>query len=269
MALPSVGVASRVSGFDRPVLAQERTAYHTLQQGIEQYNAEQFTEAIQLWRQAAVGFDQQGQPLQQAFVWSNLSLAYQQLALWPDAEAAIARSFELLQTPETPETPSPESAAVTAKAWNAQGYLYWHQGQLEPALAAWRQATTRYHQAEDRSGVILTHLNQARVLQALGLNRQAIATLETTHHLLQTAPVAVQALGRLHLGDALRRIGALEDSAQILNAAVELAPDAQIRGQAQLALANTDRAFSHREIAIGEDAAAQNHAAAPCSATQP
>ncbi len=68
-----------------------------VQQGRKLYEAEQFSQAVLVWQQAAKAYQDRSDRLSQAMVLSNLSLTYQQLGQWQQAEGAIASSLELLE----------------------------------------------------------------------------------------------------------------------------------------------------------------------------
>lgn len=78
------------------VSSQTSSAHLLLQQGIKLYDAEQFSEATGVFGQAASAFATQGDSLNQALVLRYLSLAYQHLGQWSEAQGAIAESLKLL-----------------------------------------------------------------------------------------------------------------------------------------------------------------------------
>jgi CHAT domain-containing protein len=247
-------------------------ARQLLQAGVERYEAEQFAAAAEVWTQALAGFEAQDDALGQALVQSNLASAYQHLGRWEDAEAAIATSFNLLQTPGTAE-PSPTALNILAKAHNTQGRLHLSRGRPDAALNAWQQATLAYSQANDTRGVVLSSMNQAEALQALGLSVQAEAILEQVYQVLQTQPLepSLQVTGLWHLGNAQRRLGDLNASLTLLQESLAMAEQAgltSLTSSILLDLGNTERALSHRAIAIGNREDAQARQAAAIAAYQ-
>ncbi|HEY9640152.1 MAG TPA: hypothetical protein V6C57_06690, partial [Coleofasciculaceae cyanobacterium] len=242
-----------------PLTASASPPASLLQQGTDFYQSEQFSAAIPLWQQALTTFEQQGDTLNQAFVWSNLSLAYQQLGQWQAAAAAIATSLNLLQQAD----PTPQRTEILAKAFNTQGRLQWFQGELSDALATWQKATVLYEQMGDRTGVAISLINQAKALQALGFSVQAEAVLETIDPLLkQQSDPNLQATGLRSLGHALQRIGQLNESLNVLQESLAIAEAANLstaRSATLLDLGNTERALASRAIAIGKTDAAQQH----------
>ena len=74
-------------------------AQKLLDSGRKFYEASRFNDAAAIWQQAVTALKANGDELKLAMTLGNLSLAYQQLGQWTEAEAAIAQSLNLLQTP--------------------------------------------------------------------------------------------------------------------------------------------------------------------------
>lgn len=245
--------------------SQSPSATALLQQGIERYKAEQFSEAVDRWQQALAAFVAEGDLLNQALALSNLSLAYQQLGRWQEAAAAIADSFSLLQSHPAD---SPTYFAVQAKALNAQGRLQWFQGASETALESWRQATSAYQQAGDATGAIISLLNQATALQTLGFSTQAEAQLQTVVQIVRQQPdPQLKAIGLQHLGNALRQVGKFNQARAALQESLNTIENANLaadlNSSTRLELGNTELALGNRALAIGQtDQAAAHHASA-------
>ncbi|MDJ0707639.1 MAG: CHAT domain-containing protein [Leptolyngbyaceae cyanobacterium MO_188.B28] len=260
-------VHSAAPGPETPIAASAATAESPLKQGIEQYEAGQYTAAIAAWRQALTAAERDGERLQQALLYSNLSLAYQQLGQEESAEAAIAASLALL-TEGAAEEQSSAYYETFAKALNAQGRLQWSQGDLSAALDTWRQAAIAYDQAGHVPGIVLSQINQAKALQAQGLHVQAKVVLEQVYQILQRQALSPQlkATGLWHLGIAYRHIGELQKSLERLEESLRHAETLQsspsaspLVGLVGLDLGNTRRAFGDRASAIGQDEAAAEH----------
>ena len=138
---------------------------------------------------------------------SNLSLAYQQIGQWQQAQSASAQSLNLLQTGQNTSN-SKERSQLLAQALDVQGRLQLAQGQAEPALATWRQSVDIYTKIGDEAGLTRNRINSAQALQALGLYRQARKTLEQVKQTLQKQPdSALKATGLRSLGNVLRVVG--------------------------------------------------------------
>ena len=223
-----------------------------LERGLSLHRAGNYTQAINLWRQAARDYARQEDTLGVALTGSYLSLSYQELGQWQDAEDAITQSLNLLQSLED----APQSSLyfeVLAKTLNTQGRWQWEQGQWSAALATWKQATWNYQQAEHNEGIIISLINQAQVLQILGFSTQAQATLATVYQNLQGLPNSkLKSTGMIRLGQALRQVGRLEDSQQILQASLAITNDPPLRSSILLELGNTLGNLGEQKLAIGE-----------------
>jgi CHAT domain-containing protein len=238
MGIPQVGAISLA-----PNSIQSVSSSDLVQQGRELYQNEQFSKAAEIWEQA---YTKQSDRVSQAMVLSNLSLAYQQLGQWEKATKAIDASLNILQT-------SPNTQGL-AQALSAQGSLQLANGQSQQALNTWQQATDAYTKAKDEVGVTRSLINQAQALQALGLYRRAVITLNTVNQKLQTQPVSLlKTAGLRNLGNALRVVGDLEQSRQLLQQSLVSAQklgSPQNISSALFSLGNTARAQQDRQAAI-------------------
>ncbi|GAB4375732.1 MAG: hypothetical protein Kow00121_21840 [Elainellaceae cyanobacterium] len=232
-----------------------------MQRGIEHYEAGRFLEAIDHWQQALAPLTAQNDRLNQAFVFSNLSLAYQQLEQWQEAEVAVHQSLDLLQSIANPTAPY---AGVLAKALNTQGRWQWFQGQTEAALATWQQATLAYYQAEDEMGILISLVNQAQALQTLGFSTQAEAQLEAiAQRLQQQADPALKVAGLRSLGSAFKQLGQLSEAKAALQESLIVIENANLttdmKAMTLLELGNIERAFGNKAIAIGNSDEAEQY----------
>ncbi|NHC35550.1 CHAT domain-containing protein [Scytonema millei] len=261
-----------------------------LQQGRELYTTGQFAQAIKIWQQAAQNYKAKGDKLNLAIASSNLSLAYQQLGQWQQAEQAIAVSFDVLQgsreqgsnskfkiqNSKFPDSrlPTPDSRGlpVLAQALNTQASLQLGMGQAETAVSTWQQAATAYERAGDRSGNIQSLLNQSQALQALGLYRRALETLTSADRSLSATPDSpLKAAGLRQMGNLLRSIGDLPQSQQILQRSLELAR--KLNSQSDIAaslfsLGNTARSQRDNPTALAYYQQAATTAIAPITKLQ-
>jgi CHAT domain-containing protein len=233
-----------------------------LQRGIELCEAEQFSEAIGVFGQAASAFVTQGDSLNQALVLRYLSLAYQHLGQWEEAQGALGESLKLLDNQKgTADTQT--YLEVFAKVLNTQGRLQWAKGHLEEALETWKRAAVAYKQAGDKTGVIGSLINQAEALQALGLSSQAEAQLlQVEQILLQQSDPDLKTTGLQSLGQALRRVGNLKKSQEVLQISLAVAKEFRIsiaESSALLELGNTERALGNRAIALGKEEDENKH----------
>ena len=266
LSLPMLSVQSAESYFSdsyrsstHSLVAQSANGLSLLQQGVDFYKAERFLEATTVWQQAMTTFASTDR-LNRSLVWSDLSLAYQQLGRWQEAEAAIATSLNLLQAESVH---SQTYTAILAKALNTQGRLQWARGQIEAASESWKSATVSYTETADPTGVMISSINQATALQALGFTIQAEAELQQVAQLIQQQPDAnLKAIGWRNLGNALRRVGKLKESLKALQASLKVIQETDGStglASTQLDLGNTERALADRAIAIGSSNQAKQH----------
>ena len=123
-----------------------------VEQGRKFYEIEQYAQAAKIWEQAISAFKGNGNELRQAIALGNLSLAYQQLGQWSEAEGAIAQSLNLLKT--TQNINAKERSQILAQALdiNAQdiGYRWqWQLGRLLKAKGDTEGAIAAYNEAVD------------------------------------------------------------------------------------------------------------------------
>jgi CHAT domain-containing protein/uncharacterized protein HemY len=227
-------------------------AQKLVEQGRKFYEAERFASAIATWQQAITAFKASGDELGQAMTLGNLSLAYQQLGQWNEAQSVIAQSLNLLKT--SSNTSTKEHFQILAQALDIQGRLQLALSKAEAALNTWRQAVAIYTQTGDRNAIIRNRINQAQALQALGLYRQAEKTLDESTRLLQNQPDSLlKVTGLRSLGNVLRVMGNLEESRQTLQQSLEIAKalsNTQAISDVLLNLGNTARAQQDTQAAI-------------------
>ncbi|MEQ9370723.1 MAG: CHAT domain-containing protein [Coleofasciculus chthonoplastes F3-SA18-01] len=226
-----------------------------VQVGKNHYDTGKFTKAVQILQQAAQGYAETGNTLQQAQVLSLLSLTYQKLGQWQAAEQAIQISLSLLDT--VPQA----NPRVRAQVFNAQGRLQLATGNAEAALATWEQAETLYQQAGDLIGSIGSQINQTEAMQSLGLYRrtkQLYQRLEQAIFKLNDSPVKVT--GLQNFGAILRQGGNLAKSQDILSQGLALTQALGLPQQESkilLSLGNTEQTLAQRakvfENSSGED----------------
>jgi CHAT domain-containing protein len=206
------------------------------QKGRDLYENGQFNEAIALWQQMAQTYATQQNPLATASTLSNLSLGYQQLGQWDNAQSAINESLSLIASP--PELPSKAPGGanletadssfgrvqVMAQALMAQGSLKMALGQPRQALEIWQQAADTYQQSQDEMGHSRAQINQAQALRELGFYRQALEKLEQVADRMKTQPPSsLKAIALRWLGEALRLDGQLSASASALTESLAIA----------------------------------------------
>ena len=223
-----------------------------VEQGRKFYEIEQYAQAAKIWEQAISVFKGNGDELRQAIALGNLSLAYQQLGQWSEAEGAIAQSLNLLKT--TQNINAKERSQILAQALNIKGRLQLAQNKAEDALNTWQLSIDIYKKIGDDKAVIRNRINQAQALQALGFYRQAEKTLKETTKILQSQPNSpLKVAGLRSLSNVVQVTGDLETSRQILQQSLAVAlslPNKQAVGDILLSLGNTARAQQNVPVAM-------------------
>ncbi len=248
-----------------PISAAE-TPQSLLQQGLASYEAEQYFQATQQWQQTSAAFNRQDNHWGQALALGYLSLAQQQLGQLNQANQTLDNGLRLI---EADELETDTKASIYAKVINIQGKLRWLQGDLEAALEAWQKSARAYGQAGDTAGVAISQINQARVLQYLGLNQQATTILEGVYQRIQQQPDNdLKVTGLYNLGAALRQIGELDAALSFLHESISLTTQPDTTSRIFLELGNTSWALANRASAIGRQQDAQQHIQSALAAYQ-
>jgi CHAT domain-containing protein len=200
-------------------LAQSADSF--MEQGSRFYDEGQLVQAVATWKQALQIYrDRQRtvpspqNQLDEALCLSYLSIAYQDLGEWQEAEIAIAQGSDLInQQPSTTK----ERIEIAARISNTKGSLQLAKGQPQAALESWKIAVEQYTQLGDEIGQLGSLTNQAQALQALGLFRQASEQLEAIELRLQNQPDSIlKAVVLRSLGTTLQTLGDLAESQKIL-----------------------------------------------------
>jgi len=235
-----------------PLSLQHPAANSTLvEQGIILYETGRFSEAAAVWQQAAQNYQAQSDRLNQALSLSYLSLAYQDLGQWSQAEEAISQSLELLANYQQTTL---HNQLILARVLNTQGSLQLARGNNQEALNTWQQAAQTYANAGDEVGFLGSQINQAQALQALGLYRRAQTLLEQVNQQLQSqSDSLLKATALQSLGVTLQVVGNLEDSQKVLEQSLAITQklDSSVDTSAiLLSLANTARDVQNYDRAL-------------------
>jgi CHAT domain-containing protein len=231
-----------------------------LEQGLTFFLSEQFSQAATVWQAAATAFNGAGEPFHEALALNYLSLAYQQLGQWQPATEAVSSCLSLLQLSQAKRLDS-QRLPILAQALNTQGHLYYALGQSEQALTTWQEATALYEKLEDREGAIGSQINVAQAMQALGLYRRSRQTLGEVEQALQGEPNSLlKATGLRSLGNALRAVGELEQSRELLQQSLTIAQSMRhpsAIASAQFSLGNTARAMAQKALVLNDSQTAE------------
>jgi CHAT domain-containing protein len=185
----------------------------TFEQGRQAYDRQDYEGAIALWQSLLP----HANPLEQAALLNNISLAQQALHAWEAAEQTIHQSLTLLGWQPTDPPATPSHPDLLASALDVYGQWLYHQGQTDTALNTWQQAHT-YHRQSNSAGIAIARnwLNQAQALQYLGRHLDAQALLRDLYGWLHspttTLPTDIQIDILLNLGQNLRMGGNLAPS---------------------------------------------------------
>ncbi|MGB3756386.1 MAG: CHAT domain-containing protein [Rivularia sp. (in: cyanobacteria)] len=191
-----------------------------IEQGKIYYDTGRFSEAINLLKQAALKYQADGDKLNQAMTLSNMSLAYQKLGKWQDAQKAINLSFYFLQ--HLPKN------KIYAQSLDIKGNLQFAKGQFQNAIATWQNAEKIYSQLNLQPALIQCRINKAQAMQALGLFLKAQKTLISVRENLEKQPNSIlKSIGLRSLGDVFRIIGNLDESKQVLLQSLNVASSIQ------------------------------------------
>ena len=227
-----------------PVLSQAPTSIvQIVREGKIYYDKGQYRQAIEKLQQAINNFEKTGNTLNQAVTLSNISLAYQELGEWQEAEKTINQSLQIIgfdsQKPQITGI-NTQNLKILAPSLDIYGKLLFKRSQPDNALNYWRLAAKIYQQLNDNSGLIQNQINQVQALQSLGLYQQAKVIVGQIEQNVETLPAALKTQALLSLGDILRATGDLKGSQTALEEALTINKDKPaIAAKTWLSLGNT------------------------------
>ncbi len=193
------------------------------QQGKVLYSAGKFAEVVEVLQQAVQVYRQRGEIVTLAATLSNLSLAYQQLGAWSQAQEAITESLNLLKGQN-----ENQNLQIFAQSLDIQGRLQLLMGKAEAALATWRQTEKIYKQIDNKSGVVRSQINQAQAWRTQGFYPRAVKILDQVSQTLKSQPDSIEKTVSLRsLGDALLVLGDFKKSHQALKESLMIAQNLQ------------------------------------------
>ncbi len=235
--------------------------------GKEYYDRGQFVAATEALQQALQIYQKSGERLQQARAFSLLSLTYEQLGEWQQAEKAITKSVSILdRLPNSRENQGQDQSLqdlVRARVLNRQGRWQLARGQAEAAIETAEQAEFFYTRSGDTQGVFISKINQAQAWQTLGFFRRANKILAGLAQQLESQPPSpIQVSSLNSLGSLFRQQGKLERSLEILNKSLTLAQKLNLDfeiSQIQLNLGNTKQALASQAQNLNDFERANNY----------
>ncbi|MBO3458546.1 MAG: CHAT domain-containing protein [Aetokthonos hydrillicola CCALA 1050] len=264
LCMTSTGFTLASSSLQSVDVVRSQSGASLERQARKLYKEGKFSEAAQVFTQAAEAYKTSSDPIHQALSLSNLSLCYQQLGRWKDANDIIAKSIAILNTKET----TPQRLSALAQALNIQGELQLNTGQAEAALKSWERVADIYTQQKQPARVLTSQINQAQALQNLGLYRRSASLLATALKLpadyidepkkLQLSLKLIsaspeKAIALRTLGDSLRVAGNLTSAQMTLQRSLDFAKQLRlpnIVALSQLSLGNTANAQADPTTAL-------------------
>lgn len=216
----------------------------------EYYDRGQFVAATEALQQALHIYQRSGERLQQARAFSLLSLTYEQLGEWQQAEKAISKSLSILdRLPDSRENQGQNRSLqdrVRARVLNRQGRWQLARGQAEAAIETAEKAEFFYNRSGDTRGIFISKINQAQAWQTLGFFRRTTKILDELDRQLESQPPSVIQVSSLNsLGSLFRQQGNLERSSEILHKSLVLTKKLDLNSQISqilLNLGNTEQA---------------------------
>ncbi|KYC40824.1 hypothetical protein WA1_24695 [Scytonema hofmannii PCC 7110] len=221
------------------------------------YETGRYEEAARSWEQTAKAYQRIGDKINQGLALSNLSLSYQKLEGWKQAERHIQASLQLLRPGKNQNT-SYNQLQAYAQALDIQANLAYTQSLPTEALKTWKQAEQIYSHIKDNFGLMVNQLNQAQALQILGSHLQAQKILCEWKEILTTSnsnwrqllkptqknqvDSKIQSQGLRILSNTYTLLGNLDESEQVLQKAKNLNLTAEEKAAVLLSLGNTQRA---------------------------
>jgi CHAT domain-containing protein len=251
-------------------VAQNQTGASLEKSARKLYQDGKYSEAAKLFQQAAKAYQAANDPVQQALSLSNLSLSYQQLGQWDDADRAISESIKILTT-----SSKPGQISALTQSYDIQGELQLARGQAEAALKTWQKTESIYKQQNQPKQVLLSQTKQAKALQNLGLYRRAVELLASVLNLsnatkqeelkiaLQKVPASPETVTALRtLGDSLRVIGSVPSAKLVLERTLSIAQELKLPetiALTRLSLGNTTRAQLNFDSIVNDKEQVENN----------
>ncbi|NER81270.1 MAG: CHAT domain-containing protein [Leptolyngbya sp. SIO1D8] len=245
-----------------PLVAQSQADVWTLVASARAlYKEGNYRAALPLWQEAATIFAHQGDRLNQAMAWSNLSLTYQALGNWEGAATAVSNALAWLETP-TASHPL-EASRVLAQSLDVRGKLAFVRGQTEAALKDWQQSQQLYAQLGHDEGYVNSLLNQAQAYQVIGQYLQAEHTLaQVNTQIEQFGEISLKISAGRSLANVQRLLGELANAQETLFTLLKLPaiPDEDLAtlyndwGNLQAAIAQRAQELGKRNTKISTPA---------------
>ncbi len=247
---------------ESPAIHSQSTKSPTTQQ-LEQaeklYQAGRFTEAINVLQQAVSIYQQQNNNLGQAAALTNLSLVYEKLGAWKEADAAVDNSLKILGWNNSTQKlnvnqQQSELWEIIAQTLDIKAGLLLTKGKPDVSLQISQQAEQIWKKLGDNAKVTRSRIEQAQALRVSGFYRRSLDILNEISQKLQAQPDSLVKVTALRaFGNTQQQLGNLEESRKILQQSLEIAQRLQLTQEialTQLSLGNTARSLGKIEDAI-------------------
>jgi len=162
--------------FLNPVIAQTTSKYEAIQLVIDSeklVDKGDYQTATEKLQKALTLFTSSGDQLNQGMALSNLSLTYQHLGKWQEAQTRINESINILQN----LPPSSDQQLILAGSLDILGKLQKEIGKTEEAILSWQQSQKIYQLLGNQEAETQNQINQAQALEDLGFYPRACETL--------------------------------------------------------------------------------------------
>ncbi|MBD2205466.1 CHAT domain-containing protein [Calothrix sp. FACHB-1219] len=248
---PIMAAVPGVKPSSQSIINQVASPDALLQQGKLLYDAGRFAEAVEVLQQAVKAYQNQGDNLALAATLGNLSLAYQQVGNWTQAQQVISQSLILLK-----KDANKQNSLIFAQMLDIQGRWQISTGQAEAALITWQQAEKIYTQLNNQNGIVKSLINQSQAWRSQGAYRRAKEILKEVDKKLQLQPDSIAKAVQLRsLGDILLAMGDGEKSQTLLQQSLNIAKNLQSSadiGASYLSLGNNYRTQQNKAQAIAD-----------------
>lgn len=230
-----------------------------LEQGEALYREGRFTEAINVLQQAVRIYQQQGNNLGQAAALTNLSLVYQQLGAWPEADISVNNSLKLLGWDSTNQklnvnNPQYELLEILAQTLDIQAGLLLTKGKPDLSVQISQQAEQIWKKLANNIKIIRSQINQAQALRVAGFYRRSRGILQEISPAIKTQPDSLIKITALRtLGNIQQQLGNLEESQKVLLQGLKIAQSLELPQETaltELSLGNTARSLDQIKNAI-------------------
>lgn len=227
-----------------------------LEQGEAQYLKGNFKSAIAILQKAAKIFQGENNNLGQAAALTNLSLVYQKLGNWEEANTAINQSLSLLGWNNSFSEPNinknnSQLWDVMAQTLELRAGLLLKQGKPSESFDISQHSEQIYNKLNNSTGVTRSLINQAQALRVSGFYRRSLNILKQVSQNLHAQPDSLVKVAALrNLGNTHQQLGNLEESQKVLLQSLEIARRLQSPSEialTQFSLGNTARSLGNSD----------------------